>query len=109
MSSRTTSRVLCAAVLALATTLTGTASASTAPRVATTEGLVRGVATETHDQFLGIPYAAPPVGELRWQPPRPAARWAGARDASRFSSPCAQPAGPFGTASLVEDCLYLNV
>jgi para-nitrobenzyl esterase len=96
-------------VIALAAVSTGTADASTAPVVATTGGVVRGVATETTHQFLGIPYAAPPVGALRWQPPQPAARWAGIRDASQFASPCAQPPGAFGPASVVEDCLYLNV
>ncbi|MEV4313725.1 carboxylesterase family protein [Actinocrispum sp. NPDC049592] len=99
-------------VAALAAALTGTASASPAPHaplVLTTGGLVRGVATDSSDQFLGIPYAAPPTGALRWQPPQPAARWHGIRDASKFGAACAQPAGPFGRASDSEDCLYLNV
>jgi para-nitrobenzyl esterase len=99
-------------VVALIATLTGMASASPtshAPVVATTEGLVRGIAAEGNDQFLGIPYAAPPVGALRWRPPQPAARWAGVRDATKVASSCAQPAGAFGQASVEEDCLYLNV
>jgi para-nitrobenzyl esterase len=111
MSLGTTRRTLGAVVIALAATVVpGTAHASPhAPVVATTEGLVRGVATEASDQFRGIPYAAPPVGALRWQPPRPAARWSGVRDAGEFGPPCAQPPGPFGTASTEEDCLFLNV
>jgi para-nitrobenzyl esterase len=60
-------------------------------------------------RFLGIPYAAPPVGALRWKPPTAAAAWTTVRDASTFASHCAQIAGPFGTASASEDCLYLNV
>jgi para-nitrobenzyl esterase len=79
------------------------------PVVATDGGLVRGTSNGAQEAFRGIPYAAPPVGALRWQPPRPAARWAGVRDASTFAPHCAQPAGSFGVASMSEDCLYLNV
>lgn len=75
----------------------------------TDKGLVKGVATQTMTKFLGIPYAAPPVGALRWQPPQPAARWDGVRDATQFANHCPQGASPFGLASLTEDCLYLNV
>ncbi len=68
--------------------------------------------------FKGIPFAASPVGTLRWQPPRPAANWDGVRQAGQFSSTCSQP--PRTGASLLlptakglgetsEDCLYLNV
>ena len=77
--------------------------------VATTNGLVRGTSTEANDQFLGIPYAAPPVGELRWQPPRQPDRWQGIRDADEFGPLCAQPPGLLSVASTEEDCLYLNV
>jgi para-nitrobenzyl esterase len=61
------------------------------------------------DEYLGIPYAAPPVGALRWQPPHPAASWRGIRAATSFAPHCPQPASPFGVASTSEDCLYLNV
>ena len=77
--------------------------------VSTDQGQVRGVETPTAKKFLGIPYAAPPVGDLRWRPPAPAARWGGPLDASRFGNHCPQPASPFGQASTTEDCLYLNV
>jgi para-nitrobenzyl esterase len=72
--------------------------------------------------FKGIPFAAPPVGELRWREPQPVAKWQGVRDASRFGDVCIQPAGPttgpgarLNIAVLPdspprsEDCLYLNV
>jgi para-nitrobenzyl esterase len=72
-------------------------------------GVVRGKVTGGADEFLGIPYAAAPVGALRWRPPQPAARWKGERDATKFAPHCAQPASPFGVASSSEDCLYLNV
>ncbi len=75
----------------------------------TDKGPVVGLRTETMNEFLGIPYAAPPVGALRWQPPQPPPRWRGLRDATQFASHCPQPASPFGLPSTTEDCLYLNV
>jgi para-nitrobenzyl esterase len=84
-------------------------NASSGPVVGTTGGLLRGAITGNADEFLGIPYAAPPVGVLRWRPPQPAAPWRGVRDATTFAPHCAQSASPFGIASTSEDCLYLNV
>jgi para-nitrobenzyl esterase len=77
--------------------------------VGTSNGPVRGLATKTSNEFRGVPYAAPPVGSLRWRPPQPAAHWSGVRDATEFGSPCAQNSSAFGTESTSEDCLYLNV
>ena len=63
--------------------------------------------------FVGLPYAAPPVGELRWRAPRPAAPWKGVRDATRFGPRCMQlPVFSdmvFRSGGMSEDCLYLNV
>jgi para-nitrobenzyl esterase len=87
----------------------GHQGASTGPVVGTAGGAVRGLTTPAAEEFLGIPYAAPPVGRLRWRPPRPAAHWAGVRDATQFAPHCAQSASPFGQASTSENCLYLNV
>ncbi|WP_103565728.1 carboxylesterase/lipase family protein [Actinomadura rubteroloni] len=75
------------------------------PTVRTDKGALRGKATAATDQFLGVPYAAPPVKNLRWKPPRPVARWRGVRDATSFSPSCVQNT----TAPVSEDCLYLNV
>jgi len=75
----------------------------------TNTGSVVGVRTDTMNKFLGIPYAAPPVKDLRWQPPQPPAPWRGLRDATQFANHCPQPASFFGVASTTEDCLYLNV
>ncbi|MGO9020553.1 MAG: carboxylesterase/lipase family protein [Syntrophobacteraceae bacterium] len=77
--------------------------------VSTDKGLVAGLQTATMNEFLGIPYAAPPVGALRWQPPQPAAAWQGQLDATQFANHCPQVASFFGLASTTEDCLYLNV
>ena len=85
------------------------AAAASGPVAVTSTGVVRGLASGTVDEFLGIPYAAPPVGALRWQPPQPAASWSGVRDAVQFAPHCPQPAGPFGQASTSESCLFLNV
>lgn len=62
--------------------------------------------------FKNIPYAAPPVGELRWRPPQPAMNWSGVRDASQFGAACIQPLIQGLNQELVpgsEDCLKLNV
>ena len=97
--------VLAAAALAA----TAASAAPKAPVVATDDGPVRGVLSGGIDRYLGIPYAAAPVGALRWSPPHPHGRWHGVRDASQFANHCPQIAGPFGLASTTEDCLYLNV
>ncbi|WP_371673890.1 carboxylesterase family protein [Streptomyces sp. NBC_00289] len=87
------------------------ASPATAP--ATTvrihDGLVRGVAHDGYRTFEGIPYAAAPLGRLRWAPPRRTAPWSGVRDATRPASACPQPTGEVPGGSSDEDCLHLNV
>ena len=73
-------------------------------------GLLHGSATATVRHFLGVPYAQPPVGRLRWAAPRPAAPWPGVRQATRPGSRCPQTAaGPGQPGSTDEDCLYANV
>jgi len=84
-------------------------AAPKSPVVATDLGPVRGVATGTMQEFRGIPYAAAPVGALRWRPPREHERWNGVRDATSFGPHCPQVATPYGTPSTSEDCLFLNV
>jgi para-nitrobenzyl esterase len=94
----------------------GVAHAQQSVTVQTQQGAVVGRQAEVRT-FLGIPYAAPPVGELRWQPPRPAAPWNTPRDASRSGGKCpqtvlalfARPGEAPGTVQGQEDCLYLNV
>jgi len=85
--------------------------AATAPAVQVSTGPVTG---EEHDgvlSFKGIPFAAPPVGELRWKPPQPPQPWTEPRACVQFGPACPQQGkdlyGPVGETN--EDCLYLNV
>lgn len=71
------------------------------------EGLIQGAAENGLSIYKGIPFAAPPVGELRWRAPQPAAKWDGIRMADKFAPEPIQGAAPFSGKS--EDCLYLNV
>jgi len=73
------------------------------------EGELAGVNQGTAHAFLAIPYAAPPVGPLRFRRPQKVAPWSGRRDATRFAARCAQVGTIAGTRSESEDCLYLNV
>ena len=66
-------------------------AASAAGVIPTDRGPVRGSETPAMKEYLGIPYAAPPVGDLRWRPPQPHARWHGPRDATHFANHCPQP------------------
>jgi para-nitrobenzyl esterase len=78
--------------------------------VQTQTGTVRGLVTPDHRFFAGIPYAAPPVGPLRWQPPAPAQAWPGVRDATRTGPRCVQDASDLQMGRQTsEDCLSLNV
>jgi para-nitrobenzyl esterase len=85
--------------------------------VNTDAGRVRGVLSGDGAvaRFLGIPYASPPVGELRWRAPLPVAKWDGVRDATAFGPAAPQPPMPeqsiyYGHETVFdEDCLYLNV
>ena len=78
-------------------------------------GVVAGVDANGVRVFKGIPYAAAPIGNLRWKPPRPVIPWHGVRDASAFGAECPQtpyPAGSIYTRPIQaqsEDCLFLNV
>jgi para-nitrobenzyl esterase len=87
--------------------------ASSALQVKTSSGVVEGKEDGTVQAFLGIPYAAPPVGDLRWKPPGPAANWTGVRKATEFGAHCMQGKVfgdmNFRDAGGSEDCLSLNV
>ncbi|WP_327348464.1 carboxylesterase family protein [Streptomyces europaeiscabiei] len=74
----------------------------------TTAGPLRGQATFEGRQFLGVPYAADPVGALRWRPPQPHPAWEGVRDATEFGPRCLQGTNP-QQGTYTENCLNLNV
>lgn len=77
--------------------------------ITTDSGPVQGDTDGATRRFLGIPFAAPPVGELRWRPPQPVEPWRDVLDATEFGSKCAQPESILNPAVLEEDCLFLNV
>ena len=77
------------------------------PVVAIDSGSLRGTVTNGIATFVGIPYAAPPVRDLRWRPPQPPVSWDGIRAADRFGSDCMQHTS--STRPQSEDCLYLNI
>jgi hypothetical protein len=84
------------------------------PGVATKSGKIAGSFENGLYVFKGIPYAAPPVDELRWMPPQPVKKWDGVLDAKIFGAIAPQtvmPLGPFGQEPQPqsEDCLFLNV
>ena len=80
------------------------------PVIETAFGRLQGVRQDGVDTFKGIPFAAPPVGPLRWRPPQPPAAWAGVRDASQFRDDCMQADLPrLRGSGRSEDCLYLNI
>jgi para-nitrobenzyl esterase len=83
------------------------------PTVTLKAGIVEGVhfgPRQTGVAFLGVPYAAPPVGDLRWKPPQPVRPWTGMRSATKFGAACPQlPAGWLPYIGWNEDCLHLNV
>jgi para-nitrobenzyl esterase len=104
-----------AALLGLATM--GAGDAAQGPVVKVDSGQLQGVVDDGVVSYKGIPFAAPPVGELRWRPPQPVARWAGVRQTAEFGADCMQgrfgpppaPAAPQAAPAPSEDCLYLNV
>lgn len=84
-------------------------------RVRTTSGDLVGTSTPSAQVFKGVPYAQPPLGALRWAPPKPTS-WTGERRAEAFGMPCLQRTDPGGAPNgggvsgpSSEDCLYLNV
>jgi len=112
--------VLCSLAAVVAAMGIGTAAFSQAPPIVVRVegGELQGVADDGVESFKGIPFAAPPVGDLRWRPPQPPARWTGVRQAAEFGADCMQgrfgpppstaagaPAAPVPS----EDCLFLNV
>jgi len=108
--------VLRAAVAALLMVMLAPLShaADATPRAVTTQGEVAGVQFDDVAVYRGLPFAAPPVGALRWREPQPAAGWMGVRQATQSGNACPQKRGLSlegggDPGELSEDCLYLNV
>ncbi|XP_035683159.1 cAMP-regulated D2 protein-like [Branchiostoma floridae] len=109
------------AIFLILSSASASVSDTPGPVVKTKYGPLQGVSVPQGSVFLGIPFAAPPVGDLRWQPPLPPAAWApGTFNATAFSAACIPHTGtidpfPHGTRTPAlgngtsEDCLYLNV
>ena len=111
-SRKPTSMARAAAVAIVVLTASGAIAVSKIQKgtlIHLADGDVQGTVNEKTRQFLGIPYAAPPLGALRWRPPQPAIPWTTVLRADTFSGACAQLASIQGPASANEDCLYLNV
>ena len=79
------------------------------PKVKTTEGWIQGLVANDMAQFLGIPYAQAPVGDLRWQPPRPAKKRSGVLQTQTFGPRCVQRTAGDNPPVASEDCLTLNI
>ncbi len=104
----------CSPAAPTATEETAPAASAISDVVQTKAGAVRGETVTdiglTAMIYRGIPYAAPPVGDLRWKPPQPAVAWEGERDATEWSDRCPQGQSTMGAGTETsEDCLYLNV
>jgi len=101
------------ASLLLLSVLAWNVFAAERPVVQLQSGNVQGGTEYNMQVFKGIPYAAPPLGDLRWRPPQPVAKWAGTLDASQFGPACPQPYVKNLSSGLGlpgnEDCLKLNV
>ena len=101
------------ALLLSASAAVASAQQGSSLQVKTETGIVEGKVQGSSRAFLGIPYAAPPVGELRWRAPAPPMAWQGVRDATKFGARCMQGRifddMVFRDAGPSEDCLMLNV
>ncbi len=104
----------CFVVFVLANPVVSFISGSSPPPIVTLEtGVLEGTrfsSAPNEVAFLGVPYAAPPIGGLRWKPPQPAEKWNGTRKATQFGAACPQlPAGWLPMPAWNEDCLFLNI
>ena len=90
-------------------------AAAQAPSARISDGMIQGLLVDGLEVFRGVPYAAPPVGDLRWSPPQPVDGWPGVLRANSFGPQCMQR--PYASGSVweapprptSEDCLYLNI
>jgi len=115
-------RLICNARFAFAIVITlwalqPVAAQTTVPLISIDTGRLEGIVEDRVTIFRGIPYAQPPVGELRWRPPKPVRPWPGVRDSTQFGHACPQRVGLYPdwvdahleSVGKNEDCLTLNV
>ena len=93
----------------LATLAAGICAAQPPAPVRVEGGMLQGTSEDGLRVYRGIPFAAPPVGDLRWRAPRPAANWEGVKPADKFGPRCYQGGRGAPGVETSEDCLYLNV
>ncbi|CAN5121139.1 carboxylesterase family protein [soil metagenome] len=106
------SRLIAGLALVASLALSGSAQAAGPPKVRIDSGALVGVEANGVSAFKGIPFAAPPVGALRWLAPQRAAHWTGDRAADAYGAPCMQALSKdngLGQAAPSEDCLTVNV
>ena len=98
-------------VMMLAAGLLANAALAADPIATVETGALRGDTSGGIDAFKAVPFAAPPVGDLRWRAPQPAQRWDGVRDARKVGARCPQvnSFSTFAPGPMSEDCLYLNL
>ncbi|HYC75546.1 carboxylesterase/lipase family protein [Brevundimonas sp.] len=105
--------ILASFVAAAVLMISPTGSADPSPRVTVSQGVLVGRTADGVRSFKGVPYARPPVGELRWRAPQEAEPWGGERDAGQVGAICIQPPANgdngVGPPPMSEDCLTLNV
>lgn len=93
--------------------LSGGLYAQSNPQIKTNDGIIEGVNDSGIKVFKGVPFAAPPTGNLRWKAPQPTVKWEGIRSAKEFGPNPMQESlfgdMNFGTKKMSEDCLYLNI
>jgi para-nitrobenzyl esterase len=99
-----TAEIICSAIV-----VPTIASNSTNSAIVTESGPLKGTTVGSVNEYLGIPYAAPPVDALRWQPPQPFGQWQGVFHAIQFGNVCPQFDSSIGSVVGKEDCLFLNV
>jgi para-nitrobenzyl esterase len=116
VASGVTRLLLCSSVGLVTAMGVATASSQMPPVAQVDGGQLQGVIEDGVASFKGIPFAAPPVGDLRWRPPQPAVSWNGALPAAEFGANCTQgrwgpppAAGAPAPPAPSEDCLFLNV
>ena len=111
---KTTAAAIAAILFGLALAAQPSARGAIGPVVEVEGGSVRGIPARTPGVmvFKGIPYAAPPIGDLRWKSPAPVVKWPGVRSAGEFAADCKMPAKmpwPVAPRPTSEDCLFLNL